>query len=370
MEVTGLRVDVGVDVLEVPFRAPMATSDRSWTTRRLALVRLTAEDGTCGISEVAAGGPGGLSAADAAELAARLAGLGPAEPKDLHRGLLGLDRASGVGPAIRSALETAAADLAARQAGCSLAASATVEPRGRVLVNGLLGIAPPAVAAGRAAALRADGFGCLKLKVGGEPSAVLAERIRAVRNAVGSSVRLRVDVNGAWSSLSEALESIRAVAAFDLEYVEQPLPAALGPEALAALRRAAPVPIAADESVTDPEAAFALLEAQAADVLVVKPARVGGFGPARRIAERAAAAGVATVVSTLFETGVGLAAALHLAATLPDDGRAHGLATADLLVSDLLDEPLAIVDGRMPVPTGPGLGVDLDPTAVERFRVR
>jgi L-alanine-DL-glutamate epimerase-like enolase superfamily enzyme len=102
---------------------------------------------------------------------------------------------------------------------------------------------------------------------------------------------------------------------------------------------------------------------------VVKPARVGGLRQAHAIIERATTASVPVTVSTLFETGVGLAGALHLAATAP--GRqAHGLATAELLESDLLRTSLPITDGRMSVPAGPGLGVDLDPVALERYRVR
>ena len=72
-------------------------------------------------------------------------------------------------------------------------------------------------------------------------------------------------------------------------------------------------------------------------------------------------------VSTLFETGVGLAGALHLAATAPGL-QAHGLATAELLESDLLQTPLAIASGRMTVPGGSGLGVDLDHDAIARYR--
>lgn len=362
--------DVRVDVLEVPFRVPLRASDRHWTTRRLAIVRLIAEDRLEGIGEVAASGPGGLPAPIPDELRGLFAGLDPAETTDLEARLRDTERWGGIGRALRSALETAVADLAARAAGVSVAASIGVGVRPRVLLNGLVGIDTPDRAARAAASLAAAGFECLKMKVGDEPPTVIAARIRAVRAAVGPSVRLRLDANGAWSGPAEALAAIDAVAGFDLEFVEQPLPPDLGPHALASLRRVVPMPLAADEAVTDPDTALALLEAGAADVLVVKPARVGGFRQARRIADVAAASGVPIVVSTLFETGIGVAAALHLAATLEDDSRAHGLATAGLLATDLLAEPLPIANGHMTLPSGPGLGVRLDPVAVERYRVR
>jgi o-succinylbenzoate synthase len=366
--VTVIR-EVRLEILEVPFRTPISAGARLWATRRLALARLVGDDGLQGIGEVAGAEPGGSSGPMGNDLDGRLAGLDPADSRDVDERLRAVEVQTPSGRALRSALETATVDLAARAAGVPVAAMLATSWRPRVALNGLVGIEPPGAAARTASALAAAGFRCLKLKGGREPTGVLVERIRAVRGAVGPSVRLRLDVNGGWS-LTEASQAIAAVVPFDLEYVEQPLPPELGPGALATLRRAVGVPIAADESVSDPAAAHALLEAGATDVLVVKPARVGGLRQARRIADLATSFGVPIVVSTLFETGIGLAAALQLAATLADDGRAHGLGTADLLATDLLAESLPIADGWMTVPAGSGLGVHLDPAAVETYRVR
>lgn len=371
----GSRIeDVRVVVLAVPFRAPVLTADGRWTVRRLALVRLIDDEGREGLGEAAAGEPGGPGPAVAEDLATALAtvlaGLDPADDIELEA-RLGRPGAEGLDPSVRSALATAAADLAARAGGVSLAASLSGGGvvRDRVPVSGLIGIVAAPDAAARAVALAAEGYGSLKLKGADEPPAVLAARVRAVREAVGPDVRLRLDANGAWPGVAAAVASIAAVEPFGLEYVEQPIPAAAGPDVLAALRRAVVVPLAADEAVTDLAATDALLAAGAVDVLVVKPARVGGVRAARRIADHAAAAGVGVVVSSLFETGIGIAAALHLAATLADADRAHGLATADLLASDLLIEPLAVRRGLLAVPGGPGLDVVLDAAAVERCRV-
>ena len=95
-------------------------------------------------------------------------------------------------------------------------------------------------------------------------------------------------------------------------------------------------------------------------MLVIKPMVVGGVRPARRIAEMANAAGVAAVVTTTIDGGIGVAAALHLAATLPPDGPACGLATASLLAGDIVAGAPAVREGRMTLPWGSGLGVTLD----------
>ncbi len=138
------------------------------------------------------------------------------------------------------------------------------------------------------------------------------------------------------------------------------------------------VPVAADEAVTSPEDAAALVEQAAADVLVVKPARVGGPAAVAEIATVAATHGIPVVVSSLFETGIGLAAAIACAATLPDvpgwpaADRAHGLATASVLEHDLLAAPLVLHDGRIRAPFGAGsggLGIVADDAALERYGV-
>jgi L-alanine-DL-glutamate epimerase-like enolase superfamily enzyme len=250
-----------------------------------------------------------------------------------------------------------------------------------VAVNAFLGAGPLDEIVAQAGAAVAAGFETLKMKVGTERStAELAARVGAVRAAIGPNTRLRLDANGAWDA-DDAPGNLRAVAEHGIEFVEQPITAGSGvaagsgavaepaataafAEALATLRAESPVAIAADESVTSVEAARALIEARAADVLVVKPARVGGPDAAVAIASLASAAGIAVVISTFFETGVGIAVALAVAATLPV-GPAHGLATADLLESDLLVRPIAIARGRMIVPAG----IELNETALDRYAV-
>lgn len=357
-----------IDLVEVPLRVPLATGSRLWATRRLGLVRLDGGDGLEGVGEAALSRLDGMVGPMCERLRAHLVGLDAEDEAELGERLRCLEGWPEIGRALRSAVETACVDLAARAGGMSIAASLVSRPRADVLLNGLVGMGEPGRVAVEAERLVAAGFRCLKLKGGREPVASLAARVGAVRASVGPSVGLRLDLNGAWAEQGGAIEAIEAMAPFDLEYVEQPLSPELGPGALAALRHAVDVPIAADESAADPAAVRELLEADAADVVVVKPARVGGLRQARRIVECATAHGVTVVVSTLFETGIGLAAALHLAATIPGEERAHGLSTGGLLVSDLLADPLAIVNGRMSLPSGPGLGVRLDPVALEGFR--
>jgi len=394
--------DIGLHHLRVPFRRPVRFGASEADALDVLVVRVVGDDGQVGWGEVPTGrGPSPIGEADVLGTLVQLAGLlggtqrrpsseDEAPPDEMPPPSDGIPLppsrqaltdpsadllAALSGPGIGAGLATAVLDLVGRQLGRPLAAllgmepSARVgaEPSARVAVNGLVRAdrPDPEGVVQESATQLATGIRTLKLKAG-EP-AELEAALRAIRGAFGSDVRLRVDWNGRLDP-AEAADQLRRLEWADLEYVEDPIPAAAGPGGFARLRRASPVPIAADEPITDPETAAVFLAAGACDVLVVKPARLGGPLVARRVVGLATDRGVPVTVSSLYETGIGLAAALHVAATVPGD-RAHGLATADLLADDLLVEPLAVADGRIALPAGPGLGVEVDEAAVARYKL-
>jgi O-succinylbenzoate synthase len=216
--------------------------------------------------------------------------------------------------------------------------------RDRVPVNATV----PSVPADEVAAVLAlvPGASTAKVKVAapGQTPADDLDRLRAVRDGLGPAGRVRIDVNGGWD-LETAVRLLPAYdrAAGGLEYVEQPCRDVAD---LAALRRRLAVPVAADESVRlshDPEH---VARAQAADVVVLKAAPLGGVRAGLHLAERV---GLPVVVSSALDTSVGLAAGVALAAALPELPYACGLATAALLADDVTDDPLLPVDGHVPV---------------------
>jgi o-succinylbenzoate synthase len=192
------------------------------------------------------------------------------------------------------------------------------------------------------------GSGCATAKVKvADPGTVLADdlaRVEAVRDALGTSGRVRVDANGAWS-VDEAVAAIVALdrAAGGLEYVEQPCSRV---EDLAALRRKVDVPIAADESIRRASDPYLVRDLEAADVAVLKVQPLGGVRACLRIAEDI---GLPVVVSSALETSLGLAAGVALAAALPTLEHACGLATRSLLTADVASPGLVPVDGALSV---------------------
>jgi O-succinylbenzoate synthase len=216
----------------------------------------------------------------------------------------------------------------------------------------------PAVTPDRAAEIvKASGCGTAKVKVA-EPGQTLAddlERVEAVRDAIGSG-QVRIDANGLWS-LDEAVRNLKALARFDLEYVEQPCAAV---EDLALVRRRTDVPVAADESIRRAEDPLLVKKLEAADIAVLKVQPIGGVRACLEIAEQI---GLPVVVSSALETSVGIAAGVALAAALPELPYACGLATVSMFTSEVVAEPLLPVDGFLPVRR-----VQPDPALLEAAR--
>jgi o-succinylbenzoate synthase len=234
-----------------------------------------------------------------------------------------------------------------------LAAKQGRKPRAAVKVSALLVSRSPDDLAREARHAVEIGFHTLKLKVGAGSASGDLERVAAVRSAVGPAPRIRADANGAWSP-DQARGRLEALAPLDLEFVEQPV-AAGDVAGLARVRRDASVPVAADESACSETELRSVLDAHAADVVILKPSAIGGISRAWAAAELARAAGVKVVPTSFLDGAVAVLGALHLASSLPGQLPACGLATSALLENDLAPPPLP-ERGRLRVPTEPGLG--------------
>ena len=214
-------------------------------------------------------------------------------------------------------------------------------------------------------AMRA-GYSCIKLKVGaGDPDAEIG-RIAAIRSAIGPAIDLRLDANEAWT-LDEAITILSRCIPYAIQYVEQPL-AADKLDDMRRLRYNVPISIAADETIYDLKSARRVLAHEAADVLVIKPQLIGGLRMGRQIIYEAAQHGVQCVITSTIESGIGITGALHLAAASPEVSLECGLATLHLLADDLLVDDLRLASGFLAVPSGSGLGIQLDKNALTSYR--
>ncbi|MFN8638511.1 MAG: enolase C-terminal domain-like protein [Dehalococcoidia bacterium] len=351
-----------------PFRLPMRhrfeAAHGALADREGVLLELAAADGVTGMGEASpmASIGGGTMADVLALLEAHAAALlRSGDPLDV----LPL-----VGPgvaALRCAVDVALLDLEGHRRGMPIARLLAADAPDDVAVNAIIGGGTPAEVAANALEARAAGYSVVKLKVGIGSVEEDVARVRAVGDAWPRAI-IRLDANGAWSEAT-AREALEALEGLEVELLEQPVPAA-DVEALGRLTRVTAIPLGADEALRDVSTRQAVLGARAAEVLELKPMVVGGLREALDIAREGAGLGMRALATTTFDSSVGTAAALHLAAALravaPGSELAHGLGTGEHLAGDLVTPTLVATSGRMRVPLGGGLGIEVDTDALER----
>ena len=327
--------------MEAPLRAPFVSASGSLDARRLLRVTVVGDDGVAGHGEAAP-----LLELEAVRGAIEDCRALLAESDGADREpLLAECRRLAVLPAAVSAIDIALWDLAGRRAGAPVWRLLGGNSGDPIAVNATIAAPDRAQASAAADRARAEGFECVKVKVGlGDD----AGRLAAIRAALGPSIAIRLDANGAWS-VDEAIASLRALEPVGLELCEEPV---FGLEEVEAVSSSSDIPIALDESAALPGA----LDRRVCDAVCLKIASCGGISGLLEAAARARATGYDVYVASLLDGPLGIAAALHACAVLRP-ARPCGLATLDLF--DRLN-PLPASRGRIATPTGPGLGNGLD----------
>ena len=334
----------GVEIYryEIPFREPVTLKDATLHRREGALIRLTTDDGSEGWGETAP--LPGFSPESLEDATDQLRATAPhLVNHEVSASLWRPDETSfpelsHLTSSARFGLELALLNLSAASHGLTLPELLTDSPRETISVNGLLsGTLEKTLA--DAFYMRRNGYRAVKLKVGRREVPEDVETVLRVGEVLGGGVSLRLDANRAWG-FDEALEVARGISGVGIEYVEEPL---AEPWRLADLARGWGLPVALDESLVGMGPEGLGLHPYARTV-VLKPTLLGGMSRALRFAEEARALGMASVVSSSYEGGVGTAALVALAAAVGEEPA--GLDTYRALAEDVIEAPL-----RLPAPT-------------------
>jgi o-succinylbenzoate synthase len=356
--------------LSVPLHTPFVTALRRTTTTETVVVRVTDSDGTTGWGEAPqVWQVTGESLAGATACLEQM--LAPVvvdrDVDDWSEVLAGVQRAVARNFGAKAGLDTAVRDVVARRAGLTL--PAFLRTGGAVAANGTDVDAYRAIlrtdvtlSAGSADDLAAaavqrvaDGFATLKMKVGTDAATDVA-RVRAVREAVGPDVAIRLDANQGWTP-DEAVTVIRALehAGLGVELVEQPVRGE-DVEGLAAVRSRVGLPVMADEALYSLVDLDRIIRLEAADLVNVKLAKCGSLGVALEQLRRATEAGLGTMVGSMMETAIGVGAVAAVAAAHPtsvvDDLDAAWWAAASPIVGGAAYE-----GDRLVLSSSPGSGV-------------
>jgi len=328
------------------------------------LVRVRTEDGVVGIGE---GSPytaiTGETQQSAVVIAKRLGEmLRGRDPFTIARIVADMDAFAPHDPSSKAALEMAVWDICGKITGqpvCCLLG----RYRETFDTDKTIFLDPPEAMAQAAQQVVAQGFKTVKCKVGQSPEIDTA-RLRAIREAVGPDIHIRIDANQGWTP-AEAVRCLRQIERYQIQFAEQPIPS-WDWSGMKFVRDHAPIPVMVDESVHVEQDAMEGIRREAVDLINIKLMKSGGILHGMRIAEVAEAADLKCMVGCMTESNVGLTAAAHLVCAQ------KCIQYGDLDAALFLTETpslggMEIRDGMVTVPKKPGLGLDLDPAFMARL---
>jgi L-Ala-D/L-Glu epimerase len=355
----------------MPLMGTFTSAGISKQATKCVVVRLTASDGTVGISSIEPSA-GAKSPGTAAELAVAIRDrIAPAivgqDPINVHRMIELLDTLTPTQPGAGAAVEMACVDLAARAFGVPIYTYLGGAVQASVQFNGWIGMLPPDEAAAEAQRWLKAGFRSAKIKVGGGVEAD-RDRVAAVRAAVGSAMQLRIDANALYDA-ETSLKLAAMVRPYDLQLFEQPAPKD-DLAGLARVRREGGIPVMADESISDHASLIACIKAGAADFVKFGIKQAGGILRSARMLATAEAAGIPCVIGHGFGLDPSTIAEVMLAASsrnvLAGLECVGPLKVKDTVATTRLD----ISSGSLRLSEGPGLGISLDDAKLEQYPLK
>jgi L-alanine-DL-glutamate epimerase-like enolase superfamily enzyme len=343
--------------VDIPMRDGLATSRHAYDAIDCLIVRVTLSTGHAGFGEtrenkqITGETRASILAAIRDELGPALLGVDAEDLATVHRCMA---RTMDYNTGAKSAIDMALHDAIGLARGTSVAALLGGAVRGPIKSSKAIGVGGTEAMVARARRYVEDGFETVKIKTGSDADAEKAS-IAAIREACGPKLNIKLDANQGWS-LPEATRFLREVERYDIQVVEQPLPA-WDIAGTAELRRRTSIPIMLDEAVHSPEDAFRAISGGACDYVNLKLVKTAGLYPAKRLVGLCESAGVACQIGTL-DTSIGSAAAAHLVHACPN------IVFAEINGPSRLEFDLAtgveVKNGACIVSDGPGLGIEVD----------
>ena len=352
-----------------------------------AVLRLDTDEGVSGWGEAPAiatwGGAHGRHSGETPETVKHLVEaylvpavleLDPAEIAVVHQRL---DKVVKGNPYAKAAVDIACFDLAGKAQGVPVSTLLGGRLRDGIEVTHSLGIMDVDRCVAEAEQAVGEGVGTIKCKTGLDPDRDV-ELVRRLRETLGDGVRIRVDGNEGYRTVQEAVETTKRQEEHGIFLCEQPV---AGAEALARVAERIDVPVMADESAWTVHDVLELHELRAAECFSCYVTKPGGLHRARQQAEIASALGMYHDIGGSIEMGIGNAANLHLGAAMPlatlpsvcpvtKPAGASGPEIAGIYYTDdIVAEPFRFEEGKVLVPDGPGLGVEVDLEKLARYAV-
>ena len=384
MKITNLETIV----FQLPGRSSYTWRSLRMPIGRYVILKIETDEGITGLGEAPAilswGGEHGRYFGEDPEIVCHVvdAYLAPilkgADPFSVKTILARMDEDVRGFPYTKAMVESALLDVVGRALNVPVYQLLGGAVRKEIPVCHSVGVASPEEAAKEATQVLEDGIRSMQIKVPGEPKRDL-EIVKAIRRAVGEDATIYPDINRGYKDTRTAINSVKAMhAEAAIAAVEQPVE---GIDAMARVSREVDIPVIVDEGCWTPQDTIEIVKRDSADIISIYFTKSGGLIRSMEVGAIARAAGLPVNVNGSLEGGVGNAANLHLAAALEGTvlpgvvtvntlaGREQTKVGGVFYTDDIITEPFEYADGHLKVPEGPGLGVEIDPKKLEKYRV-
>lgn len=370
MKITSLRLNL----IQQPFVVPYQLSRQygTLTHTRAVVVRIVTDTGIVGLGEAnpmppfTEESPAGVIAAFGEYVWPAIRGE---DPRDINLLMARLELALKGNLTAKGAVDMALHDLAGKDAELPVHRLLGGAIRDRFKVLWPLGCGSAEDDRTTIDSKRAEGFETFMLKMGSQSIGEEIARLKQLYAHYSDPPEFMVDANQGWSR-KQAMEFIHRAADFPLVLIEQPIKAE-DIAGMAQIRKAASVPVSADEGLQSIHHARDFLQQGAADVFSIKISKNGGITASRQMAELGHHFGVQCLMNSMLEFGITQGASLQLGATLPNLlETGHAYMSTLRLVGDVTDFSDNIAGGYAKLPEAPGLGVKLHNRKLEEYTVR
>ncbi|MCX8018882.1 MAG: dipeptide epimerase [Chitinophagaceae bacterium] len=344
--------------LTVPLKEPFTTSLGTEEAAENVLVRILTDQGLTGFGECSPYLPVNGESQETCLIVGRyfaqaLLGKNALQIEDLVNLM---DKIIYANYSIKSAFDMALYDLAAQHAGRPLYQFLGGEKKKTIITDYTVSLGTPEKMAEDAQKIIADGFTILKVKLGDDGEKDVA-RIKAIRDATGNDIPLRIDANQGWK-VKEAIRTLQKLEDYGIEFCEEPV-SRHKYHRLAKIRKHSPIPLMADESCGNAYDAERLIKMKACDYFNIKLGKSGGIFKACKIVEKAEEAGMAMQIGAMLESRIGMTAFAHFSLISPFI-RYYDFDTSLMFSEDPAEGGIRyLAGGVIEVPDTPGLGASI-----------
>ncbi|HWO95979.1 MAG TPA: dipeptide epimerase [Bacillus sp. (in: firmicutes)] len=351
--------------LDLPFKVPFAVSYQTYYSMPTIIVKLTTEDGTVGYGEAT---PDQHVTGETLEsttavlqhtLLPSVLGFSPFDIESIH---MHMNEQVKFVPAAKAAIDIACYDLMGKLSGQPVYNLLGGQYRKEIDIPYVISIGNADDTAAEARKALHEGFHSLKLKTGPDLKQSI-ESIRAVKEAAGSHIPLRVDANQGWGTVSNTFHVLRQIEGIDIDWIEQPVYAD-DMDALAEVKSRSSFSIMADEAIKDSKDLRLAIQKKAADYINIKLMKCGGIYPAVKLAAQAEMEGLICQIGSMVESSVGSAAGLHVTMAKAN------IQSCELVGPLMLSDDIGNLSYKLPfaqLSEQPGLGIEVDIKKVHRL---